>query len=601
MYVYVLTNEIKRKFSSSISRPFIGSRRNRDYFNNNLNPSSLSNDYCFSTNSSSESTIPVESEEKNNLSNATTADEQQNFDDPSRQYEEYSYWQPLLNSEQENNQLTALENFEEPQKEQLQQKRSLTNSIPINNQNFDLSDVPEENSSFSSTYSLTDVTIENNNNDNQSYLFTSTPIIPPPTLHSPTASNKIFDTLLSDNNNNNKPLLLLSDNIVDQSSTISTAGLVTDIQRKADIYQLNNMSTLSPLRYSSYLGAGTIISHPYDQQISDGGNKYIIQLRTDEYQENDFTIIPRYSLNQLIIDAKHREEDSLGGYIHRELHKIFNIPKHIDLNRYSYTYNKHTQELTIEMPYIQTISTNTENRNDSSFISPIRNTMESSSYSYGNVNRNISENMLPTVSNRSNYYSDSNNTSGIGTITPDTTLMQSSNATVAPIYESTIGSIKPFDFDLFHRSAFRPQIVPVTSDNTNNDKKLLMSLDLSDYQAEDIKVSVKERELIVKAERKIETDTRKSRTSFFQSTSLPPQTDIEHLQSNYIDGKLIIEAPYIDQNNSERRITNTSSSNNTNQRMNWQTVTESQQKTTDDDPFQKRTETFTELLRLRPF
>ena len=73
-----------------------------------------------------------------------------------------------------------------------------------------------------------------------------------------------------------------------------------------------------------------------------------------------------------------------------------------------------------------------------------------------------------------------------------------------------------------------------------------MSLDLSDYQPEDIKISVKDQELIVKAERKIETDTRKSRTSFFQSTSLPPQTDIEHLQSNYIDGKLIIEAPYLD-------------------------------------------------------
>ncbi|CAF0897601.1 unnamed protein product [Rotaria sp. Silwood1] len=525
--------------------------------------------------------------------------QQQNFDYPSRQYEQHSYWQPL-NSEQENNQLTILEKSEQPQEEQQKHKQSLTNFISIHRPNFDLSDVPEENSSLSSTYSLTDTTVENNNNDNQSYLFTSTPIVPSFTSNSPITNNKIFATLLSDQNNNNTPLPLLSDSGIDQSSTISRVGLTTDIQRKADVCQLNNMSALSSLRYSSNLGTGTIKSHPYDQRISDQGDKYIIQLKTDEYQENEFTVTPRYSFNQLIIDGKHREEDSLGGYIHRELHKIFNIPKHIDLNRYTYSYDKHTQELIIEMPYIQTLSASKENQNDSSFISPIRNTTESLTYLHGNVNRNSGGNMSPTVANRSNYHYDSNNTSGIGTVASDTTLMRSSNTAVAPIYESSIGNTTPFDFDLFHRSAFRPQIVQATSDDANNDKKLMMSLDLSDYQAEDIKVSVKDHELIVKAERKIETDTRKSRTSFFQSTSLPPQTDIENLQSNYIDGKLVIEAPYIDHNRSERRIINTSSSSSdTNQGMNWQTVTESQEKTTDDDPFQRRTETVTEFVRVR--
>ena len=111
---------------------------------------------------------------------------------------------------------------------------------------------------------------------------------------------------------------------------------------------------------SSSLRHASITSHPYDQRISDQGNKYIIQLKTDEYQENDFIITPRYALNQLIVDAKHREEDSVGGFIHRELHKIFNIPKHIDLNQYAYTYNKNTQELTIEMPYLQTSLTTNE-------------------------------------------------------------------------------------------------------------------------------------------------------------------------------------------------------------------------------------------------
>ncbi|CAF4741055.1 unnamed protein product, partial [Rotaria magnacalcarata] len=78
---------------------------------------------------------------------------------------------------------------------------------------------------------------------------------------------------------------------------------------------------MSSLRYSSNLGDSTIGTHPFDQRITDQGNKYIIQLKTDEYQENEFTIKPRYSQNQLVIDAKHREEDSFGGYVHRELHK----------------------------------------------------------------------------------------------------------------------------------------------------------------------------------------------------------------------------------------------------------------------------------------
>jgi HSP20 family molecular chaperone IbpA len=388
-------------------------------------------------------------------------------------------------------------------------------------QYFDLSDIPEENNSFSSTYSLSDTINDNNDNDNRSHLLTSTPILPSHSSYYPTTNNNIFLSLLTDKNNSNKPLTLTLDSLDEHSSTISTVGLTTDLQRKADDCQLNNMSSSS--RYSSNFGTTTIKTHPYDQRISDQGNKYIIQLKTDEFQENDFTITPSYSLNQLIIEAKHREEDNTGGYIHRELRKVFNIPKHIDLNRHTHSYNIQTQELTIEIPYSQT-----------SLIT--------------------NENILPINSIQSDYH-DSTNTSGIDTATTNSILMRSSNTpAVAPTYESSIGKSKPFDFDLFHRSAFRPQIVRGTSND--NHKKLLMSLDLSDYQAEDIKVSIKDRELIVKAERKIETDTRKSRTSFYQSTSLPPQTDIDHLQSNYNDGKLIIEAPYLEQNNSIQKINN---------------------------------------------
>jgi HSP20 family molecular chaperone IbpA len=240
-------------------------------------------------------------------------------------------------------------------------------------------------------------------------------------------------------------------------------------------------------------------TYSYDQRISDQENKYIIQLKTDDYQENEFIITSSISQYQLIIDAKHNEEDNFGGFIRRELHKIFLIPKHIDLNKYTYSYNKNTQELTIEMPYLQFNTTDSLSK---------QTTNQSLTFSYNDLNLTNKGNSLP-------------------------------------IRNSHIQDSKPFDFDLFHRSNFHPKIISTS----NNENKLLMSLDLGDYQPEDIKISIKNQELIVQAERKIHTDTQKSRTSFFQSTNLPPQTDIEHLQSNYIDGKLIIEAPYLNRRN----------------------------------------------------
>ena len=93
-------------------------------------------------------------------------------------------------------------------------------------------------------------------------------------------------------------------------------------------------------------------SPSYDQRICDQGNKYLIQLKTDDYQENEFQLTIDEEKSHLIIDGKHHEEDHLGGFIRRELHKIFPIPKYIDLKKHTHSYNRHTQELTIEMPYL---------------------------------------------------------------------------------------------------------------------------------------------------------------------------------------------------------------------------------------------------------
>jgi HSP20 family molecular chaperone IbpA len=341
--------------------------------------------------------------------------------------------------------------------------------------------------SHSSSSLLNDSLVINNDKIHQSSRLTSTPIRP-----------------------------LISSEILTNNNILDRSAIPTYQPYKSNFDHLNNMSSL---RNSSIINSNT---HSYDQRISDQGNKYLIQIKTDDYQEDEFLLTVHYSPNQLIIDAKHNEEDSLGGFIRRELHKIFPIPIHIDLNKYTYSYNKNTQELTIEMPYLPT-------KPDASFISPIQNSSQSLTFSYDNLNLTNGGNLLPPIYSQSDHHENSNNTSD------DSTAKN----------ESSIPSTKPFDFDLFHRSAFRPQIIPTTT----NENKLLMSLDLSDYQPEDIKISIQDQELIVKAERNTQTDTKKSRSSFFQSTSLPPQTDIEHVQSNYIDGKLIIEAPYLDRQN----------------------------------------------------
>ena len=593
--------------SSSLPRPYIGARRNRYFIKNNLKPSSLSSDYFYSIDPSPNLYLPFESEQKDFLTKAKTEhalqiqeeqpqveyfssttspeeqqlyreqeyqskgflssshcrfpinhhnsaslsspsfiNEQQHCYYPSYQYEPHLSWQ-LLNNEKNNTQHTILEKFEPFEQKQLSKNSTLTY-----NQNFNLSDIPEENSTFPLSSSCTDTIVENNHSDHQIYHPISTPILSSFTNSTSTKNNKIFHELLSNENNHNKQLPLTSDNIINHSSSVSTVDLITNIQNKMNISQLNKMSSL---RYSSnIIGTDLILSYPYDQCITDQGNKYIIQLKTDEYQENEFVITPYSSFNQLIVDAKHREEDSNGGYIHRELHKIFVIPKYIDLNQYSYSYNKHKQELTIEMPYLKM---NNDNRNDSTLI---YDKTKLFNYSNRNINQVRRDNVVPMCLNS---YNDSYNTNDIGT-----TANESNSSTIIPLptYESSIESRKPF---VFCQSAFQSPIVQMKSNNDcdDNGKKLSMSLDLSNYQAEDIKISIKDHELIVKAEKQIETDTHKSRTSFFQSTNLPLKTDIENLQSNYIDGKLIIEIPYDDQKNVNQ--TMTIINNNVNQRNNW--------------------------------
>lgn len=102
-----------------------------------------------------------------------------------------------------------------------------------------------------------------------------------------------------------------------------------------------------------------------------------------------------------------------------------------------------------------------------------------------------------------------------------------------------------FDYHRFlSGSDFSPKIV----EKGDNQKELQMSIEMKNYKPEEIKVSVKNNELIIKGERQYKDENRSERTFFFKSTLLPPGTQTEQVQSYFTeDGQLKIEAPFVEQ------------------------------------------------------
>jgi HSP20 family molecular chaperone IbpA len=94
-------------------------------------------------------------------------------------------------------------------------------------------------------------------------------------------------------------------------------------------------------------------------------------------------------------------------------------------------------------------------------------------------------------------------------------------------------------------SDFQPHIV----DKGNNQKHLEMNVGMKNYRPDEIKVSVKNNELIVQGEHQHKDNNRSERSSFYKSTTLPPGIQVEQLESHLSDdGQLKIEAPYVERN-----------------------------------------------------
>ncbi|CAF4397757.1 unnamed protein product, partial [Adineta steineri] len=79
----------------------------------------------------------------------------------------------------------------------------------------------------------------------------------------------------------------------------------------------------------------------------------------------------------------------------------------------------------------------------------------------------------------------------------------------------------------------------------NNQKQLEMFVEMKNFRPEEINVSVRNNRIIVEGEHRNEDTNRSERSYFYKSTTLPPGTQIDQLQSQFNDKfQLKIEAPY---------------------------------------------------------
>lgn len=83
-------------------------------------------------------------------------------------------------------------------------------------------------------------------------------------------------------------------------------------------------------------------------------------------------------------------------------------------------------------------------------------------------------------------------------------------------------------------------------DRGSNQRQLEVNVGVDNYRPEELKVSVRNNELIVEGERQANDSNRSERSAFYKSTTLPRGTQIDQLRSHYNDGgHLRIEGPVL--------------------------------------------------------
>lgn len=81
--------------------------------------------------------------------------------------------------------------------------------------------------------------------------------------------------------------------------------------------------------------------------------------------------------------------------------------------------------------------------------------------------------------------------------------------------------------------------------NGNNIRQLQITVSMKGFKPEEVKVSVKDNELMVQGEHEYKSGNRSERSSVIKTTLLPPGTQVDQLQSRLSDdGELQIAVPY---------------------------------------------------------
>ncbi|CAF1109216.1 unnamed protein product [Didymodactylos carnosus] len=209
--------------------------------------------------------------------------------------------------------------------------------------------------------------------------------------------------------------------------------------------------------------------------------KFRVQLDVTNFDHN--SIHTKIDGQKLIVTGK-QEEKSGDDYVKNEFRKAYDLPEHVD-TKDLVSYITPNDMLVIEIPI---------------------------------KNPQLQQNMLESQKQYQN--SEKHVSSPIG------------------------GQLVPsFDFGSFYGGTFGPKIVDDTTSNTG--KKLNMNVDMKGYKPEQIKVSVKDNELIVQGEQEYESNNRAGRSYFYKQVTLPPGVITDRLQTHLMNnGQLTIEAPY---------------------------------------------------------
>ncbi|KHJ77835.1 Hsp20/alpha crystallin family protein [Oesophagostomum dentatum] len=98
---------------------------------------------------------------------------------------------------------------------------------------------------------------------------------------------------------------------------------------------------------------------------------------------------------------------------------------------------------------------------------------------------------------------------------------------------------------LFGRSKLTAQLYSIIQ-VTEDESKLSLTLDVSQFKPEEMKVSVDGRTIIVEGKQKAKDEQSYSMTSFVRHWILPDNVDVEQIHSSLTsEGSLVIEAPKV--------------------------------------------------------